>query len=74
MAEAMSESKAQILHKYRFLLHLFIRERDLLECARRYPAWRDKARELGFSDAKIDQLWPHQDAGRHMAYPQIEAG
>lgn len=64
----MTLNKEQLEHKMRFMTHFWIWERDLLACARDYPAWRDKAHSLGFSDAKIDGPWPHADAGRHVAY------
>ncbi len=64
----MTLSKEQITHQNRFRTHFWIWERDLLACARDYPAWRTKAHELGFSDKTIDSTWPHPDAGRHIRY------
>lgn len=67
----MSLSKEQVEAKEKFTNFLWIWERDLLELARRYPAWQDKANELGFSDEKIIRPWPHNDEGRHVAYLRI---
>jgi hypothetical protein len=67
----MSLSKQQMAQKDRFQKWFFLHERDLLECARRWPAWRSKAHELGFTDTKIDAPWIHADAGRQIAYMEI---
>lgn len=54
--------------KEKYQRWFYLHERDLLECARRYPDWRVKANELGFSDEKIDAVWPHADEGRKIKY------
>ena len=65
----MTLSKEQIEYeKLRFRKWFWIWERDLLECARRFSAWRIIAHELGFSDEKITAPWIHADAGRHIKY------
>ncbi len=46
-------------------------ERDLLECAKRWPAWRRKANQLGFRDEKIDSNWSYKDAGKLIQYMEI---
>jgi hypothetical protein len=43
-------------------------ERDLLHLAHSFPAWREKAHELGFMDVKIDTPWTFPDAGRLIKY------
>lgn len=65
-------SKQQIQQKSKFMTHLHIWERDLLECARRWPAWRASAHELGFSDENIDKPWTFPDAGRLIQYLEIK--
>lgn len=68
----MSLSKQQIAEaKERYSRWFWIYERDLLECAKRYPAWRVLAHELGFTDTKIDGEWKFTDAGRHIKYAEI---
>ena len=65
----MTLSKSQIeSEKPKFRKWFWIWERDLLECARRFPYWRETAHVLGFGDEKIDAPWPHPDAGRHIKY------
>jgi hypothetical protein len=64
-------SKQQIEQRDKFKTHFHIWERDLLECARRWPEWRDKAHELGFIDAKIDSPWEFEDEGRLIQYMRI---
>jgi hypothetical protein len=67
----MTLSKQQIEHeKLRFQKWFWIWERDLLQMAREYPAWRDKAHSLGFQDAKIDAEWTHADEGAQLKYMQ----
>lgn len=61
-------SKQQLAQKNKFLTHFHIRERDMLECARRWPAWRALANELGFQDEKIDSPWTFEDAGKLIQY------
>jgi hypothetical protein len=65
-------SKEQAEAKERFQRFLWIWERDLLEAARRWPAWHDKAIELGFSEEKIFNGWMHADEGRQIAYRRIK--
>ena len=65
----MTLSKEQIeADKLRFRKWFWIWERDLLECARRFPAWYVAARSLGFNEDKIAVPWTHSDAGRHIKY------
>jgi hypothetical protein len=61
-------SKEQLVQRDKFKTHFHLWERDLLECARRFPAWRSKARALGFRDEKIDGPWTFSDAGRLIQY------
>jgi hypothetical protein len=68
----MSLSKAQIEERDKYKTFLFIHERDLLECARRYPAWKTKAHELGFSEEAINKPWTHPDEGRRIKYMRID--
>lgn len=63
----MALSKTQIVDKERNRW-FWLWERDLLECARRWAPWRNKAHELGFTDEKIDATWEHIDAGRLIKY------
>ena len=65
-------SKDQIAAQKKFLTHFHIWERDLLECARRWPGWRNLAHELGFTDQKINQEWAFKDAGRLIQYMEIK--
>lgn len=67
----MTLSRTQLTDRERFMRHLWIWERDMLELARRYPAWRDLAHELGFMDAKIDAPWTHADLGRQIKYADL---
>jgi hypothetical protein len=67
----MSLSKDQIEAKEKFQKWFWIWERDLLECARRYPEWRELAHELKFKDKKIDAPWTFPDAGRLIKYMEI---
>lgn len=67
----MTLSKEQAEAKDKFTKLLWIWERDLLELARRYPAWHDKAVELGFTDERILRKWGHTDEGRQLAYLRI---
>jgi hypothetical protein len=68
----MALNKEQLEHKNKFMTSFHIWERDLLECARRWPEWRRKANELGFKDMKIDQVWDFKDAGRLIQYMRIK--
>jgi hypothetical protein len=56
-----------------FNTFIYIYERDLLECARRWPGWRDKAYTMGFRDAYIDSPWQHKDEGRRLELRRIDA-
>jgi hypothetical protein len=48
-------------------------ERDLLECARRWPdKWHDVAICSGFTPEKIAEPWPHKDAGRLIELPTFK--
>lgn len=69
----MSLSKEQAANdpKTKFRKFFWLWERDILEAARRWAPWRDKAHELGFSDSKIDSPWSHVDAGRLIRYAEI---
>jgi len=64
-------SKEQLANRSKFMTHFHIWERDLLECARRWSAWRAMAHQLGFKDEKIDKPWTFQDAGRLIQYMEI---
>lgn len=66
----MTLNKAQIEAKEKFNKWFWMWERDLLECAKRWPAWRTAAHELGFTDKKIDAEWTFQDAGRLIQYAE----
>ena len=68
----MTLSKEQLDFKERFQKCFWIWERDMMEAARRWPEWRNKARELGFTDNKIDSPWVHADAGRLIKYMTIK--
>jgi hypothetical protein len=68
----MSLSKQQLDDQKRFLIWFFIWERDLLECAKRWTAWRQLAKAKGFNTESIDAPWLHQDAGRLIKYMRIE--
>ena len=65
----MKLADIQVDRKFRTHFHLW--ERDLLECARRWPGWRMTAHQLGFTDEKIDQVWEFEDAGRLVQYMEI---
>lgn len=67
-------SKTQKQVNQKFMTHFHLWERDLLWMASRYPAWRNKARQLGFTDQKIDQPWTFQDAGKLIQYMEIPDG
>lgn len=65
-------SKQQTAQKGKFMTHFHIWERDLLECARRWPAWTVVAHDLGFTDQKINQPWTFADEGRLIQYAEIK--
>lgn len=69
----MSLSKAQLEvdPKVKFRKFFWMFERDILEAARRWAPWRELAKELGFTDQKIDASWNHSDAGRLIKYGDI---
>lgn len=70
----MTLSKKQLLaqsSKPTSMTHFALWERDLLECARRWPAWKEKANELGYTDEKIFSFWPHVDSGKLVFYMPI---
>jgi hypothetical protein len=54
--------------KLKFRKWFWIWERDLVDLGNKFPAWRVKANELGFSDDVIDREWQHQDSGRQIKY------
>ena len=69
----MTLSKDQLASdpKTKFMKFFWLWERDLLECARRWPEWRAKAHELGFTDQKIDSAWTFADAGKLIRYVEV---
>lgn len=69
---SLSKAQAELDPKLKFMRFFWLQERDILECARRWEPWRVKARELGFTDAKIDAPWTHADAGRLIRYAEIK--
>lgn len=66
----MALNKQQLEDKEKWMRYFFIWERDLLEAARRWSAWRSLAHSLGFTDKKIDTPWTFPDAGRQIKYAE----